>query len=189
MDDVKDLTVSQEIGGWIVQMSWSSDEVQGGPSMLVIKPKDPDNVPVGGVSSTVLRDVDFRSAAASVRELVADQLGRMPLRPGRIAMPLLRAMLNAGGLTDEYLVMLSIEYLSRVELGEQKPVEHIAQELGKSPGTIKGHLWQARNRELLLGGSAGRKGGYIPLPALKIAEDFMDEFGDALGDDPLKSES
>ena len=90
-------------------------------------------------------------------------------------MPVIRATLETGGITDAYLVLLAMEYISAVDRGEPKPVDRIAGELGKSVGTVKGHLWQARKRGLLKGGSAGRKGGYIPPEAAQMALDFIDE--------------
>ena len=78
----------------------------------------------------------------------------------------------AEGITDHYLALLSIEYVGRVNAGQLKPVDRIAQELGKSLGTVKGHLWQARKRDLLIGGSAGRKGGEISEKARQLAMDW-----------------
>jgi hypothetical protein len=173
--DWNEIRIPQEIGGWTVEMYWPEDEIQGGPLKLVVRPTDENNVPPGGISSTVLREIDFRTGAAKAREEVAaDDLWYTQAAP-QVSMPLLRALLDTGGITDVYLVMLAVEYVARVVGGEAKPVDHIAEELGKSPGTIKGHLWQARNRGLLKGGSAGRKGGYVPPEAAQIALDWLDE--------------
>ena len=183
--DWNEIRIPQEIGGWTVEMYWPEDEIQGGPLKLVIRPTDEDNVPLGGISSTVLRAIDFRTGAAKAREEVAaEDLANAQLeeKPLQVAMPLLKTLLDKGGLTDVYLVLLAHEYIARVVRGEAKPVDHIAEELGKSLGTVKNHLWQARNRGLLKGGSAGRKGGYVPPEAAQIALDWLDEFGSALTD-------
>jgi hypothetical protein len=174
--DWDDVCIRQNIGGWTVEMYWKEDDIQGGPSKIAILPTDEKKVPVGGISSTVLRAIDFRAGAAKAREQVATEdreyaQNRPPLPP----MALVQATLEVGGITDAYLVLLAIQYLARVDRGEPKPVDHIASELGKSPGTIKGHLWQARNRGLLKGGSAGRKGGYISPEAEQIAIEFLDD--------------
>jgi hypothetical protein len=176
MTEWNNVTVSQEIGGWTVEMDWKEDDIQGGPAKLVIRPTDEKNVPAGGISSTVLREIDFRTAAAKAREEVAayETYGEAR-KPPQADMRIVRALLEVGGITDVYLVLLAAEYVGRVDRGLPKPVERIAEELGKSPGTVKGHLWQARNRGLLKGGSAGRKGGYVPPEAAQIALDFLDE--------------
>jgi hypothetical protein len=174
--DWNDVRIEQEIGGWTAEMYWTEDDIQGGPSKLVIRPTDEKDVPRGGISSTVLREIDFRTAAAKARaQVAAEDLASAQDRPPQLSMPVIRATLETDGITDAYLVLLAMEYISAVDRGEPKPVDRIAGELGKSVGTVKGHLWQARKRGLLKGGSAGRKGGYIPPEAAQIARDFIDE--------------
>jgi hypothetical protein len=175
--DWDEVCIRQDISGWTVEMYWKEDDIQGGPSKLVIRPTDDKKAPVGGISSTVLREIDFRTGAGKAREQVAaeDLAYAQDRGPQVPPMALVRATFEAGGITDAYLVLLAIQYIARVGRGEPKPVDHIASELGKSPGTIKGHLWQARNRGLLKGGSAGRKGGYVPPEAAQMAIDFIDK--------------
>jgi hypothetical protein len=183
MLDWNEIRIPQQIGGWTVEMYWKEDEIQSGPLKLVVRPTDEKNVPPGGISSTVLREIDFRTGAAKAREKLAAEdraYAEMDKRPLQVAMPLLKSVLDTGGITDVYLVLLAAEYVGRVVHGEAKPVDHIAEELGKSPGTVKNHLWQARNRGLLKGGSAGRKGGFVPPEAAQIAIDFLDEANNAL---------
>jgi hypothetical protein len=61
-----------------------------------------------------------------------------------------------------------MEYVRRVNAGQQKPVDHLAEEFGRSLGTVKGHLGRHGTRGLLEGGSAGRKGGQISDEAGKL---------------------
>lgn len=169
--------IPQKLGGWVVEMSWAQDEIQGGPSMLVIRPKDPNNVPAGGLSSTVLREVDFRAAAAELRELMSADADFMKSvrewqQDGASPIDYVREALSEG-VTDAYLALLAAEYVGRVDAGQQKPVDQLAEELGRSLGTVKGHLWQARTRGLLEGGSAGRKGGQLSDAAQKLAVDWV----------------
>lgn len=177
MIDWNELRVSQEIGGWTVDMFWIEDEIQGGPTRLVVRPTENESPPVGGVSSTVLRAIDFRAGAAQARQQLADEDLELAktFHPMGATGPDLKSILEAKGLSDVYLVLLALEYVRRVVDGEPKPVDRIAQELGKSTGTVKGHLWQARKRELLKGGSAGRKGGYVPPEATQIAIDWWNK--------------
>ena len=51
--------------------------------------------------------------------------------------------------------------MSAVNRGESNPMEHLAKQIGKSASTVKGHLWQARKKDLLTG-SAGARVGNSP---------------------------
>ena len=54
---------------WVVTMEWPAGVENGGPMRLVIEPIGAN--PVGGLSSTVLRQVDFRDAIERFREQLA----------------------------------------------------------------------------------------------------------------------
>ena len=56
----------QRIGEWSVLMEWADGAESGGPVRLVIEPVDQTSPPNGGLSSTVLREVDFQEAAAKL---------------------------------------------------------------------------------------------------------------------------
>jgi hypothetical protein len=173
--------IPQQIGDWEVEMTWEEGQTQGGPSMLVIRPKDPERPPVGGLSSTVLRKINFRAGAELLHALVDTKSGFVEWvrhEQGKAKKPidLVREALSEG-ITDHYLALLSIEYVGRVNAGQAKPVDRLAQELGRSLGTVKGHLWQARERGLLEGGSAGRKGGEISETALQLADVWTSKQG------------
>jgi hypothetical protein len=170
--------IEQPLGSdWVVEMTWTGGVTsQDGPSSVTIRPADPDHVAPGGLSSTVLRKVNFRAAAAQLRDLsgvATDFLARVKEEQTKGPRPIdmVREAL-AEGVTDDYLALLTAEYLGRVDAGQEKPVDRIAEELGRSLGTVKGHLWQARNRDLLLGGSAGRKGGAPSDKARQLAMDW-----------------
>jgi hypothetical protein len=167
---------TQDLDGWVAEMTWSEGETQGGPSMLVVQPSDPEKVPAGGLSSTVIRQIDFRAGAAKLRELANLEVNffdsiRKQQAKGPKPMDMVRDAL-AEGITDDYLSLLTLEYVGRVTTGVEKPVDKLAAELGKSLGTVKSHLWQARKRGLLAGGSAGRKGGQPTDRAVELAENW-----------------
>ncbi|MEI5100083.1 hypothetical protein RB200_17925 [Streptomyces sp. PmtG] len=63
--------VVQDIGPWVVEMQWPEGVTQGGPAVLVVRPKSGENPPLGGISSTVLREIDFKEAAERLRAQVA----------------------------------------------------------------------------------------------------------------------
>jgi hypothetical protein len=170
------IKIPQKLGGWVAEMTWTGDEIQGGPSTLVIRPKDPGNVPAGGLSSTVLREVDFRAAAATMHDLMRESAAFMETvresqKQWKKTIEFVREAL-AEGVTDDYLALLAERYVTLVNTGQEKPVDHLAEELGRSLPTVKGHLWQARKRGLLTGGSAGRKGGEISEEARQLVLDW-----------------
>lgn len=164
--------IEQRIGEWLVTMEWPDGTDSGGPSRMVIEPVD--KVPVGGLSSTVLRQINFRDARESLRasrESAANPAAELEAMR-EFERDALRSALGKGAASDDYLALLSSVYLNRVGAGQDKPVDRIAEELGRSLATVKGHLWQARKRGLLLGGSAGRKGGELSPEAENLVESY-----------------
>ncbi|GGO52285.1 hypothetical protein [Streptomyces lasiicapitis] len=160
--------VAQDIGPWVVEMQWPEGVTQGGPAVLVVRPKDRENRPLGGISSTVLREIDFKAAAERLRAQAATSEMRSQAREeyeaGRTER--LRQAL-AQGVTDEYLAMLASAYVNYLSGGGKGPLAHLAERVGKGESTIKGHLWQARKRGLLIG-TPGRAGGVLTLKAIAI---------------------
>ncbi|UEA58376.1 hypothetical protein LK459_17590 [Gordonia otitidis] len=178
MAETSEIETVQAIGGWIAEVHWLADDIQAGPTSVVVRPSEAGKTPAGGVSSTILRQIDFRTAAAQAREISsarADDTEHED-KPPQVAMPLLKSILDSGGVTRLYLTLLATEYLARVERGQPKPVDHIAEELDRSLGTVKNHLWKARHEGILEGGSAGRKGGYVPTDVAEDAVNTLDEF-------------
>ncbi|MDC8980549.1 hypothetical protein [Mycobacterium marinum] len=162
----------QRIGGWSVLMEWPDGAESGGPVRLVIEAADPSSPPIGGLSSTVLREVDFQEATAKLAAFF--QMARDQNRQSDEAMGhRLRSEL-AGGVTPEYLVQLCADYVRLVERGRDRPTEYLAELIGKSTSTIKGHLWQAKNKGLFVG-SAGRVGGELTAEGQRILDDVVME--------------
>lgn len=161
----------QNVGEWVVEMEWRDGDYQGGPAGLYIRPTDPESPPPGGISSTVLRGINFREAAAELHADLAKRprgiLDEVEKARARHAQQLRDEL--AKGVSVEYLAKLSSEYVWRVNRGQPKPVERIAQDLGKSLQTVRGHLWQARKQGLLTG-SAGRKGGDLTTKAMTLLQ-------------------
>ena len=153
-------TVIQGIGDdWVVTMEWPAGVENGGPMRLVIEPVA-DN-PVGGLSSTVLRQVDFREAIERFRDQIeaSQRRGREHEKYEKQRTERLRAALDEG-VTDDYLALLSSAYVSAVNRGLEKPNDYLAEMAGKTTSTVRGHLWQARKQDFLTG-SPGRKGGQL----------------------------
>jgi hypothetical protein len=170
---------SQEIDGWKVEMEWDEGHYQGGPAGMWIRPVEDGSIPSGGLSSTVLRRIDFRKAKADLhKSLETDPhgwRGSPDAQKKRETEKLerLRDQL-AAGISPTYLALLASNYVSRVNGGQPKPVAALAADLGKAPQTIQGHLWQARNQGLLTG-SAGRKGGDLTPEAMGLIQRFLRE--------------
>ncbi len=170
-------TYKEKLGEWSVLMEWPEGAESGGPVRLVIEPVDPDNPPPGGLSSTVLRDVDFQKAAAKLAgffEMARDQNRSQDESTGGRLRELL-----AVGVTTNYLVRLCEEYIELVKRGRAHPSEYLAELIGKNPSTIKGHLWKAKKVGLFAGGH-GRVGGKLTPEGVRVAHRlFLDSMSEA----------
>lgn len=143
---------------WVAEMQWPEGETSGGPAKLVIYPSDPDTCPPGGLSQTVLRDVDFKYALDRLRKSLA-ATERWVRRDDNLT-AILADHAAGSAITPEYLTLLSRVYISAVNDGQVKPLDHLASITGKSASAIKNHLWKA-TREGLLERSPGRAGGHL----------------------------
>jgi hypothetical protein len=152
-------------GEWTAEMDWD-DVDRNGPSRLVIYPTDPDNRPSGGLSQTVLREIDIAGAVELARKS-AEISSQMPEFDWQKAGPTL-ARLSAAGISDRYLAVLALVYSASANL--PKPLQRLANLTGKSQASIKNHLWQA-TRKGLLERSPGRSGGAVTVKALDLLHD------------------
>lgn len=148
----REKTADLRIGPWQVFMEWSEDADQGGPVYLSIEPGD-DADPweiAGGLSSTVLRQINFQEAIDQWRRespgTVLDEYFRERLRE-----------LVSEGVTDQYLAYLASVYVGMVRAGEKGITAKLADATGKKLDTVKAHLKAARKREFLtvIPGKAG----------------------------------
>lgn len=155
-------TVTMDLGPegeWTAEMTWH-DGTQGGPDVLTIRPTNHGSRPAGGISQTVLRDINFKTALDVLRLHSTPQAGR-ETADERLA------ALAGGALTDEYLAALACAYVLAVADGQAKPVEHLAKVAGGSVAAVRGQLWQA-TRKGLLERSAGRAGGRLTAKAEEL---------------------
>lgn len=158
---------------WVAEMQWPEGQTQGGPAVLVIYPSDPDACPPGGLSQTVLRDVDFKYALDRLRSSFAfSKRWEAARNRSREKMAALLREYSGNNITDEYLAVLSRVYVDAVSGGQPKPLEYLAEVTDKSPAAIKNHLWHA-TRKGLLERSPGRAGGNITLKATVILEKII----------------
>lgn len=161
---------------WVAEMQWPEGETQGGPAVLVIYPSDPDACPPGGLSQTVLRDVDFNWARDRLRASLANskRWERARQRSTDKLTGLLVEHAASGAITPEYLTLLSRLYIDAVKRGQDKPLDYLAELTNKSPAAIKNHLWQA-TRKGLLERSPGRAGGQITDKARTVLGPILGE--------------
>ncbi|MEU6921293.1 hypothetical protein [Streptomyces sp. NPDC046631] len=160
--------VVQDLGPWVVEMQWPHGVTQGGPAVLVVRPKGGTGYPPGGISSTVLRQIDFKEAGEALRRQTRVSGQRAQIREQYEAERTERLRQAATqGVTDEYLALLASAYVGYINQGGTGPLAHLAERVCKSQSTVKGHLWQARKRGLLTG-SAGRAGGALTQKASEL---------------------
>jgi hypothetical protein len=167
-------SVMQPLGDdWLVVMEWPAGVENGGPARLTIEPIG--DMPVGGLSSTVLRRLEFGSAIEKLREQIADDQARDSARTAESAAIAkwragrLRSALAGGG-GEDYLALLSDEYVRAVNRGQAKVNDYLAEMIGKPVSTVRGHLWRARKQGLLMDTDPGRKGGQLGPEAKRIVE-------------------
>lgn len=154
--------VKQEIdrGRWIAELVWREGDTHG-PSELVVRPADPERRGFAGISHTVLREINFR--LDRLDELSATpRLAPVAVDPGELR----RAAKD--GLSDRYLALLAAAYVERAERRESYITRSLAEDVGKREGTIRQHLWQARKRGLMTGGSHGLVGGKLTAKAREL---------------------
>ncbi|MHA7662384.1 hypothetical protein [Mycolicibacterium sp. HS_4_1] len=159
---------------WVAEMQWPEGETQGGPAVLVIYPSDPETCPPGGLSQTVLRDVDFKYALDRLRASLthSKRFQRLRQQSRDKLTGLLVEHAAEGAITSEYLALLARVYVDVVKHGQDKPLDHLAELTNKSPAAIKNHLWQA-TRKGLLERSPGRAGGKTTAKTIKVLEPLV----------------
>ena len=158
---------------WVAEMHWPDGQTQGGPAVLVIHPSDPNGYPAGGLSQTVLREVDFKGALNTLRRQLESSNRWNRLRhQNQEKVAALLADHAGGSITPEYLALLSRVYVGAVNQGQTKPLDYLAEVTGNSPAAIKNHLWQATRRGLLER-SPGRAGGRITEKAAGILKPIL----------------
>jgi hypothetical protein len=183
--DPDDYVVTVDLGPnyeWVAEMRWPVGETQGGPAFVLIRPADKDGYPAGGLSQTVLREVDFRGALDKLRrQLESSNRWDRARRQGEERVVSLLVDHSAGSLTPEYLTLLSRVYVGAVNQGRDKPLDYLAEVTSKSAAAIKNHLWQA-TRKGLLERSPGRAGGHLTPKAGAIMEKLIPSGLESLSD-------
>lgn len=139
-------------GTWSITMEWADGISYGGPARIVIEAIDPQTAPLTGLSSTVLRDVDFKSAVSefrannNVQDVSANQIETLK-------------ELRLAGVTPRYLAKLSEVYLEQAT-SKSHPVMALSDLLGISFHTLRTQLHRA-GKEGYLDRRPGHVGGAL----------------------------
>ncbi|MFE2972041.1 hypothetical protein ACFXKC_52495 [Streptomyces sp. NPDC059340] len=166
-------------------MRWAANaDPASGPTRVLITPH-PDADPAttqGGVSSTVLRQVDFKKAGdqfRAARPAVPEQQVTQEAEGD-----VLRWLLGSEGISDAYLAFLAEAYVRAVSRGVPNITAHLAELTHKRPETIRSHLKKARKRDLLTT-VPGRAGGQLTTRAREITTgEYLDKItGHLMGND------
>lgn len=155
------VVIEQRVGPWQVALMWPDVADQGGPVAMQIKPyaDATDEELLGGLSSTVLRNIDFRAGREKWLEAVSNYLtpqGGMDELRGKH----LRGILDQDGVTNTYLAFLANAYVQLTRAGERSVAKKLAAITGRSPDTVKQHLHRVR-KEGMLTAIPGKAGGEL----------------------------
>lgn len=158
--------VMQEIGPWQVHIEWPPNADQGGPWYLTVRPNpqaSPEEL-TGGLSTTVLRQVNFQAAANEWRKFagVTDRHATVFREFQEHINNLDHALKDRidKGVNESYLAWLSLAYVYLVNAGEDSVTRNLAELVGRQPETIRAHLKMARAAKLLTT-VKGKAGGHL----------------------------
>ncbi|MFJ6790446.1 hypothetical protein [Streptomyces angustmyceticus] len=175
------IEITQDVGPWRVLMRWAADaDPASGPTWVLVTPH-PDADPAstqGGVSSTVLRQVDFKNAADQFRAARPTETRHEVAQDAEAEA--LRWLLASEGVSDAYLAFLAESYVRAVSRAVPNVTAHLAELTHKRPETIRGHLKEARKRDLLTT-VPGKAGGQLTAKAREITTgEYLDKITDHL---------
>lgn len=154
-------------GEWMAILEFG-DEPEAGPISLTVRPTNTENPPRGGLSSVIMRELNFTEAVAQMRTARAIVHEGAFFAWSDTWAEDVREEFRTNGISDLYLSMLSALYLSLVRDGERRVMEALTTRAGaKSQAAAKSHLWQATRRGLLVR-SAGRAGGHLTDRAIAL---------------------
>lgn len=168
------VVIEQRIGPWQVALAWPDDADQGGPVAIQIKPY-PDATDadiIGGLSSTVLRQIDFQAGREKWLEAKAKYIdtegGLEQVRGDH-----LRRILDRDGVTDEYLAYLANAYVQLTRAGERSVSGKLAEMTGRTPDTVRQHLHRVRKAGMLTA-IPGKAGGQLTRKAYEAVRSLKD---------------
>ena len=140
---------------------------------------------LGGLSSTVLRQIDFAGARSEWSdELVANPPGPVHPKPDWLVTPWgkgeinelrseqLRDALARDGVSDGYLALLAEAYEALVRSGERSVAVKLSEMTGRSPDTVKQHLHKVRKAGMLTS-IPGKAGGRLTPKAVRAIREWM----------------
>lgn len=162
--------IEQRIGPWQVALAWPDYPDQGGPISIMIKPYPDatDEELIGGLSSTVLRHIDFRTGRDKWLEARAKYFDKGGIESVRAQQ--LRRILERDGVTELYLAFLANAYAQLTRAGERSVASKLAEMTGRSPDTMKQHLHKVRKAGMLTA-IPGKAGGELTSKAVETIKE------------------
>jgi DNA-binding transcriptional ArsR family regulator len=170
--------ISQRIGPWDVVLNWPDDPDQGGPVSMTIKAADDatDDELIGGLSSHVLRQIDFRAARDGWLNLAAFR-AELGVGDGmRWRSENLQRILDTEGVSEGYLGYLAEAYVLLVRSGEQSVAAKLAEMTGRSRDTVRQHLHRVRKAGMLTT-VPGKAGGQLTAKAIMAVRQATEGLG------------
>jgi hypothetical protein len=165
------ITYKERVGAWTVTFWWPAEATTGGPRGVYVEPAedaDPQEV-ARGISTTVLRQINIAEAAENVGPLLGKVQGLKETFEN--AQEVFSRLLSKG-ITDEYLAFLSVLYVKSVDSGRRAPIQDLATLSGRNQATLKGHLREARKRQILTK-VEGKAGGQLTEKAKRLLEGLL----------------
>lgn len=159
-DDV--IEFGDRVGPWDVEVHWPVNPNQLGPTCIKITPA-PDATEaelLSGISSTVLRQINFRQLRMDWEMVREVHEGTTQERTKIELGERLRRALENEGVSEVYLAQLAEAYVFLVQSGERSTAAQLAEMTGRSPDTVKQHLHRVRKAGLL-SSIPGKAGGTL----------------------------
>ncbi|MGY0234975.1 hypothetical protein [Longispora urticae] len=139
---------------------------------LTIQPADANAPLARGITTGVLRDIPLTEIAQAARKALDDAHG-IGQNTEALIDTVRQADSVASGLTPEYLSALSWAYVQLAGVPNARPIQILADGLGKNPGTLKNHIREARKRDYLTSPSTGYAGGELTSLARKTLSSLI----------------
>ena len=157
----------EELEEWWVQITVEHEYGSTHVSGLAMTPRNPDNPPSGGLSTTELRKVPISSLLSHTRRRIARELkvSKNMASPALVneiekaarSITITKRPGSAGRDNFSY-VALVVEYQNALDAGSKKPTDVLAEKYNLAHTTVRNMLQEARMRGLAESKGRGRLG-------------------------------
>ena len=167
----------EELEEWWVQITVEHEYGSTHVSGLAMTPRNPDNPPSGGLSTTELRKIPIPSLLSHARRHITKELKvfknmASPALVNEIedaARSIITAKRPGSAGRDEFAyVALVVEYQNALDAGSKKPTHVLAEKYSLAHTTIRNMLQEARMRGLAESKGRGRLGWKLTEKGMRI---------------------